>query len=125
LCYAANGPGIERGFYEAAVTASTNVVSGVSIEVQGQAKGEHTDHLAPLEARLASEVAMATTGMKRDDLNEIVKELLKLYEDKLEKPDPGRKYQECFDIHKIAPAQSYLEAYKKSAKSLEDIGIRV
>jgi len=125
LCYAANGPGVEQGFYEAAATASTNAVSGVSMEIQGQAKGAHTDHLGPLEARLASEVALATTGMKRRDLNEIVKDLLKLYEGALEKPDPGKKYQECFDVRKITPEQSYLELYKKSAKTLEDIGIEV
>jgi hypothetical protein len=125
LCYAANGPTVEEGFYEAAATAASNAVSGVSIEVQGQAKGEGVDHLGPLEARLASEVAMVTTGMKRKDLNEIMRNLLRLYEDKLEKPDLGKKYQECFDVRKITPEQNYLETYKRSVKKLEEIGIHI
>ena len=95
------------------------------MEVQGQAKGEGVDHLGPLEPRLASEVAIATTDMKRQDLNEIIKNLLKLYENKLEKPDHGKKYQECFDVHRIVPEQSYMEAYKKSVKKLEEVGISI
>jgi len=125
LCYAANGPSVEEGFYEAAATALANTASGVSLEVQGQAKGEHIDHLGPLEARLASEVAHCTTGMRREELNEIVKDLLKLYEGRLEKPDPGKKYQECFDIHKMTADESYRELYKKAIGTLEDMGIKI
>lgn len=125
LCYAASGPAVEETFYEAAASAATNTVSGASIEIQGLAQGRYADHLGPLEARLAAEVAYAVTGMKREDLNEILKELLKLYEDKLRNPDPGKKYQECFDVRRITPAQGYLELYKKAAKTLGDLGIKL
>ena len=125
LCYAASGPAVEETFYEAAATAATNTVSGASIEIQGQAQGRYADHLGPLEARLAAEVAHAVAGMKREYVNEILKELLKLYEDKLRNPDPGKKYQECFDVRRIRPAQDYVELYKKAARKLGDLGIEI
>jgi hypothetical protein len=124
LSYAAAGPMTEMCFYEIATAITTSVVSGASIEFGGVAKATHVDHFTPMEPRFASEVAHAAAGMTRKEANEIVKKLLKKYENNFDNPPAGKKYEECWDIHRKTPNKEYVDFYKKVKKELSGLGIR-
>jgi len=124
LSYAAAGPMTEMVFYEIAAAITTSVVSGTScFEFGGVAKATHVDHFTPMEPRFSSEVAHAVAGMTRKEANEIVKKLLKKYEGTIENPPVGKKYEECWDIHRKSPNEEYVAFYKQMKRELSDLGI--
>jgi len=61
--------------------------------------------------------------MKREDVNEIVKNLLIRYKDKIADPPLGMKYQECYDVKKRKPSQKCLDIYNSVKEELRDLGI--
>ena len=125
LSYVAAGPMTEMCLYEIAAGVTASVVSGASgIEFGGVAKCTHMDHCTPMEPRLASEVAHAVAGMTRKEANEIVKKLLPHYEGHLDNPPIGKKYEECWDIHRKTPNDEYVTLYQKIKKDLGNLGIR-
>jgi len=124
LSYASAGPTTRMGFYEAAAIAAASVVSGASLEVQGQAKAA-IDHLGPLEPRFAVEIAHAAAGMRRADANDLVRSLLSRYEEEIPNPPEGKKSQECIDIKTGAPVKQYLQLYNEIRKEVEDYGIQL
>jgi len=77
LNYTAAGPCTEMCLYEIAAQRLAAISSGVSIESVGVGKAKHEDYLTPIEPRFAAEIAHATVGMKREDANDIVKDLFK------------------------------------------------
>ena len=109
--------------YEIAAQRLAAVSSGVSIESVGVGKAKHEDYLTPIEPMFAAEVAHTTTGMKREDANEIVKILLPKYVDKVADPPQGLKYQECYDIRTGKPSKKGLEVYAKVKKELKELGL--
>ncbi|MEM4474587.1 MAG: monomethylamine:corrinoid methyltransferase [Candidatus Bathyarchaeia archaeon] len=121
--YTAAGPCTEMCLYEFAAEMITAIVSGVSIETGEVAGGRHEDLLTPIEPMFAAEVALASTGMKRQDANEIVKKLLSKYKDKIANPPLGMKYQECCDIKTGRPSAKCLSIYNKVKKELIDLGL--
>ncbi|MEM2518183.1 MAG: monomethylamine:corrinoid methyltransferase, partial [Candidatus Bathyarchaeia archaeon] len=100
-------------------------VSGVSIETGEVAGGRYEDLLTPIEPMFATEVAMASVGMKRQDANEIVKKLLSKYKDKIANPPLGMKYQECCDIKTGKPSLKCLNIYKRVKEELADLGLKL
>jgi hypothetical protein len=109
----ASGPGTEMCFYEnAARTIATNV-SGGGILAVGLAKNVHTDHLTPWDPKFSVEIALASLGMKRDNANEIVKELLSKYESKIPDAPVGKSFQDLFDMETLEPGDEYRELYHK------------
>jgi len=123
LNYTAAGPCTEMCLYEIAAQRLAAVSSGVSIESVGVGKAKHEDYLTPIEPMFAAEVAHTTTGMKREDANEIVKILLPKYVDKVADPPQGLKYQECYDIRTGKPSKKGLEVYAKVKKELKELGL--
>jgi hypothetical protein len=124
LSYAAAGPMTEMCFYEIATAITTSVVSGASIEFGGVAKATNLDHFTPMEPRWASEVAHAVAGMTRKEANDIVKKLLNKYENNLDNPPVGKKYEECWDIHRKIPNKEYIDLYRKIKKEISGLGIK-
>jgi methylamine--corrinoid protein Co-methyltransferase len=121
--YTAAGPMTEMVYYEIATAVTTTVVSGASIEFGGVAKATHIDHFTPMEPRLASEVAHAVVGMTRKEANRIVKKLLAKYEGDMRNPPLGKKYAECWDIHRKTPNSDYVDFDKRMRKELINLGI--
>lgn len=122
LGYMSSGPTEKMCFYETAAWVIASVVSGASIEAIGMARS-HLDYLSSMEPRLATEVAMSLTGKKRADANDMIKDLLLRYEDKIENAPLGKKYQECFDLKSATPSEEYAKLYKVAEKEMEDSGI--
>ena len=124
LTYTAAGPMTEMIMYEIAAAMVRNVSSGGGITFGGSTKGLKPDHRTPMEPKFASEVAHAVAGMTRTEANEIVKQLLPKYEDKLANPPLGKKFQEAYDWGSIEPCQEYVELYRRIKGELGDLGIK-
>ncbi len=124
LCipYAAAGPATEMIFYEIASDVSSIISSGGSIEAVGL-RGTEVDYSCHLEPLFATEVAKAVTGMTRESVNEIVKELLPKYEERIPKPPKGKRFQECYKKGTIEPTAEYLRLYKRVRKEISEYGI--
>ncbi len=123
LVYVASGPHTEMVFYETAASVIPPIVSGGHIEALGVAKNKHEDYFTPLEAQFAAEVAYSVLGMKREDADTVVKEILKKYIDKIKDAPLGKKFQECYDIKRVKPVKSYVEIYESIKNELGNLGI--
>lgn len=121
--YTAAGPCTEMCLYEFAAEFIAAVASGVSIETGEVAKGRYEDRLTPIEPKFAAEVAYASAGMRRENANEMVKELVSRYRDKIANPPLGMKYQECCDIKTGKPSSKCLAIYSKVKEELRDLGL--
>ncbi|MCP4456490.1 MAG: monomethylamine:corrinoid methyltransferase, partial [Cytophagales bacterium] len=120
----ASGPGTEMSFYENAARTITTCVSGGGILAVGLAKNVQTDHLTPWDPKFSVEIALATLGMKRDDANEIVKELLSKYESKIPDAPVGKRFQELFDMETLEPGNEYRELYHKMRDEMKTYGLK-
>jgi len=120
----ASGPMTEMHFYENAAQVITATVSGGSTEAGSAAKNVLMDHVTPMEPLFASEVAHAVVGMKRNEANEIVNRLLRKYENDLDDPPKGKKFQECYNIGTLEPSREYTELYRKMKNELSDYGLK-
>jgi methylamine--corrinoid protein Co-methyltransferase len=83
----------------------------------------HVNHLTPLECEFNAEVIKASTGMKRDQANEIAKVLIPKYENRLKEPPKGKSVTECYDLKKQKPSKEWLEIYLRVKKELIDLGV--
>jgi methylamine--corrinoid protein Co-methyltransferase len=117
------GPATGMSLYETAAYVAATVASGGSIEATGAAQSTHPDYLSPMEPLFAGEVGHAVAGMPRPDVNDIVLKLLQKYEDKLNAPPLGIKYQDCFDIASRRPGKEALEFYSQAREELAGWGI--
>ena len=120
----AAGPMTEMHFYETAAHVITTIVSGGSIEAGSAAKNVCIDHITPMEPLWASEIAHGVIGMKRTEANEIVKRLLPKYENNLDNPPKGKKYQECYSIKTLEPSREHMELYSNVKKELAGYGLK-
>jgi methylamine--corrinoid protein Co-methyltransferase len=124
LGYTAAGPMTRMVLYETAAWTIANVVCGGNIEFGGVASATHIDRLSPLEPHWSSEVAIASLKLDRQAANEVLKELLKRYEDQLSTPPLGKLYQECFDIDTHTPIPEYDALYHEVKDELEKLGLK-
>jgi len=120
----AAGPMTEMNFYETASQVITCIVSGGSIEAGSAAKNVLIDHITPMEPLWASEVAHAVIGMKRAEASEIVNRLLPKYENNLDNPPKGKKYQECYDVKTSEPGRECIELYRRTKKEFAGYGLK-
>jgi len=122
-CYCAHGPSTKELLYEVACDAMVSSVAGMQTEGVGATGGKVPDHNTGLEVRLMGEVAHATSGMKRENVNEILQKLLPKYEDKLANPDRGKPFKECYDLKTIQPLQEWANKYTAVKEELQTLGI--
>lgn len=78
-----------------------------------------------MEPRVACETGRAATKAhtKRENANEIVKELLKKYENRHGNPPLGKTFQECYDVKRKKPTQEYVDLYRKIKEELRELGV--
>ncbi len=120
--YAA-GPATTMSLYEAAAMAAPSVVSGGNVESGPTARATHLDHLSPMANLFAAEVGRSVVGMSREDVNAIVLQLLGKYEDRLEDPPFGKRYQDCYDMASRRPGPEALAAYRQARAGLTEMGL--
>lgn len=109
--------GSEVSFYSIAATVITNTISGMEgMWLTGAVPG--------IEGRWGGEVARAASGLKVSDGVEIVKTLLKKYEDKAKVGMPSEDHMpKTYDMKTLKPKKEYLELYSKMKKELQDLGL--
>jgi methylamine--corrinoid protein Co-methyltransferase len=76
-----------------------------------------------MNGRWSAQIAHAVVGMKRDEANEIVKQLLTRYEDSLPSAPLGLKFWECYDMKTLKPFKEHEELYANARKELESYGV--
>ena len=121
---AAAGPCTEMCLYEVAASSIVGTVSGIHINNASAAKSQYLDRETGMEARIGCEVGHAATGMKRTDANELLKQLLLKYEQKLENPPLGRRFQECYDVNTVMPTKEHVNIYTQVKKELQELGLQ-
>lgn len=122
--YCAAGPNTKMFMYETAAYLLSVVPSGApAFETSHPAKGVMVDGFTPMESRWNVEMGKAATRIKRDKGNELVNRLLEKYESRIENPPEGSKYQECYDVTKGKPHESYVRLYNEVKEELIQMGI--
>ncbi|MEM3421223.1 MAG: monomethylamine:corrinoid methyltransferase [Candidatus Hadarchaeum sp.] len=125
----AAGPGTEMQMLEIAAIIIDWVASGAAVAGgAGGVRRYKVKHLlgSGLENRWLAEVSYAAAGLKPDDANEIVNELLKKYEDRITKEGGpwGHTFDEIYDVKTVTPRKEFLELYDKVKKEMEDLGLK-
>lgn len=122
-CFASAGPCTDMILYEGA-SVSLSVTSGVSVGpgIVG-ASSREVDRYTGLECRFFSEVSRALASMKREDANELAKELVVKYEDKFRSPPLGKTFNECYDTRKMRPTDEWMKIYQAVKKELKELGL--
>lgn len=115
-------PGTDMQLHEVSANTISMVVSGLNVG-PGVSGSTEPDMGSPLEMKLMGEVAYAAYKLKRKDANDLVKTLLRKYEEKLDKPPEGRRFQECYDPETLKPRTDWLNIYLKIKGELEDLGL--
>jgi methylamine--corrinoid protein Co-methyltransferase len=122
-CYCAHGPSTKELLYEVACNSMVSSVAGMQTEGVGATGGKVPDHNTGLEVRLLGEVAHATAGMKRENVNELLQKLMPKFEEKLINPDRGKPFRECYDLKTIEPLPEWSGMYNEVRNELQELGI--
>lgn len=120
----ASGPGEEMCFYETAAIVTSIVVSGSSLEALGVYKNATVDLQTPQGPEFASEIAHAVPGMGRREANEIVKHLLSIYENRIQHPPMGKRYQESYDLKTGKPFIETQRLYQRVKREIASFGFK-
>ena len=125
--FVASGPCTEMILHVVAANAISAAVSGLQLGPGvGAANTRYQDHASGLETKFMGEIghALAKSGLKRADANEIVRDLSNRYKERLLDPPLGKRFQECYDLHTVKPTEEWLQIYDSVKKELSDYGLR-
>jgi methylamine--corrinoid protein Co-methyltransferase len=120
----ASGPVEEMCFYETAAIVTSLVVSGSSLEALGVYKNATVDLQTPQGPEFASEIAHAVPGMGRKEANDIVKHLLSIYENRINNPPIGKRYQESYDVKTGRPFDDTKRLYQRIKRETASFGFK-
>jgi len=123
-CTAA-GPCTEMVVNEIVAIVAAATVSGADLDLLAVARSKHPEYASGMEARIGAEAGhvVAGQGMKREQVNEIVKQLLAEYEDQIEDAPLGKRFDECYDLTRVQPTQEYLDMYEQCKAKLTKLGM--
>jgi methylamine--corrinoid protein Co-methyltransferase len=122
LGYISAGPMTKQFFFETAAYLAAAVPSGVSAQTTHPARAVLNDHVTPMEMLGSVEINEACVGMSRSEGNELAKQLLKRYEDKIDDAPVGKRYQDCYDVDTGLPSQEYIDLYGEVKEELRAMG---
>jgi len=74
---------------------------------------------------MMGEAAIATAGMKVNDVNDLLDVLVRGYSKHFSKAPQGKRFQDCYNVKKILPSKEYLDVYDDAKKSLVEIGLPI
>jgi len=121
----ASGPCTDMALYEAAAYAIAGTVSGLNLMAVEVAKNKYLDHCSGMEARMAAEAGHAASGMKRQDANELIKRILKKYQDRVKDAPVGKSFRECYDLRTITPSSEYNSIYNSVVMNLKNLAFEI
>ncbi len=118
------GPMTEMLLWESAAVMAAVSCSGASTVLYPRTSGgKYADHLSPLECKFNGEILKASSGLERSQANDIVKQLLPRYEDKLMNPDIGVSFAECYDLDTLTPIPQWQDIYNSVKSEVINLGI--
>jgi methylamine--corrinoid protein Co-methyltransferase len=121
--YPRAGLGTTDLFWEVASGAMVGTCSGLHQHGIGATGGTKTDHTSGLEARFQAEVAHATLGKTREEVNHLVKVCLAKYQSKLAKPDLGKAFPQLYDLETLEPTPEWHGVYLQVKEELVALGL--
>jgi methylamine--corrinoid protein Co-methyltransferase len=120
----AGGPGTKTLLYENAAFTIATTVSGQSmIEASHSAGGAVPRHVSGLDAKICGEVAYAVRGMSREQANDLVQRLHKIYEPELQKKPIGKPFEEVYDVDNVEPTAEWQGMYDEVRNELIKMGL--
>ncbi len=99
--------------------------SGLHVVGCGSVGGKYTDYATGLECRLLSEVSKQSAGIKREDANELVINMLQHYEDKIGGAPIGKPFYELYDVKVVKPSREWISLYSDVMGELRDFGLDI
>jgi methylamine--corrinoid protein Co-methyltransferase len=119
-----SGPVTASLLYEIAAGVGVIAASGASMSTGPRsAGGKLNDHITPLECRFMGEICHAASGISPQHMNEICKELLPKYEDRLKNPDVGKPFQEAYNVDRLEPTAEWEDIYRRVKGEMIKLGI--
>jgi methylamine--corrinoid protein Co-methyltransferase len=110
--------------YENFISAFAPSVAGCAAVTFGvAAKGTLINGTTGMEGKIACEAGFASTGVQREEANEIINNVLALFEDQSADPPAGKMFPECYDVIKVEPTDEYKEIYDEAKKDLREAGV--
>jgi len=123
--YTLSGLGTTELLWEVAAAAIIGAVCGLHQHGVGASVGNQIDHTSGLEARFQAEVAHASLGLSRQEVNGYVLACLSHYEDSLDDPNLGKPFPELYDTEALSPNDEWLEKYDQVRGELSDLGLNM
>jgi len=123
--FTAAGPCTDMVVNEIVAIVAAATVSGADLDALAVARNKHPEYATGMEARIAAEAGhvVAWQGLGRGEVNEIVKQLLTEYEDKIAQAPLGKRFDECYDLARVQPTQEYLDLYEQAKARLSKLGL--
>lgn len=125
VAMAAAGPATDMLFYEFINWAMAASVSGGNVVMGGIARDKYPERVSTLEMRAGAEVAhiVARMGLTRAQVNDIVKEIVVRYENKIPEAPLGKKFSEIYDMQRVTPLPEYTAVLEKIRKEMTELGL--
>lgn len=121
----AGGPGTKTMLYENAAFVAATTVSGQSLmtSCHSSSGGSIPRHASGLDSKICAEVTHSVSGMTRAEVDEIVKQIIPLYIDELDKKPIGKPFEEVYDIDNVEPTPEWQDMYDEVRQELVDFGL--
>lgn len=123
----AAGPGTEMQFWEIAALCIAGLASGRDLFCGGGIRRYKVKPMlgSALENKFHAELGHAAVGIKRDDANELVRQIVQRYEKKVtDDGGPwGYTFGEIYNTRTLTPRQEFQELYDKMRKEMEELGL--
>ena len=124
--YPMAGPCTEMCLLETACQAISDTGSGRELlSGSAAAKGVVQDKTTGMEARVMGEASRAAVGRKISDLNEVIENLVSVYEKNYTNAPEGKSFRECYDVTTVKPTVEYLEVYGRAVDFLREAGLEI
>ena len=126
-CFAASGPCTPMIFDELAAHTVAAVVSGFNINPMAPARNKYPERCSGMEASTCCEIghSVASSGMRLEEANRFVRELLRGYEKRIPQAPLGKTFEECFDRERSMPTDEYRRLYQEAQERWRRIGFSV
>lgn len=123
----AAGPGTEMQLWEVAALVIAGLASGRDLFCGGGIRRYKVRPMlgSALENKFHAELGHAATGIKRGDANELVKQIVGKYQNRITKEGGpwGHTFNEIYDLKTLTPRPRFTELYDRVKNELIDMGI--
>lgn len=123
-CFTSAGPCTDMIFDELCAHTMTAVAAGFNINPMAPARNRYPERCSGMEAEACCEIghAVAKNNLSLEEVNRLVKILLKGYEKNIPDAPLGKTFEECYDTERIVPIPEYTGLFEEAIKRWEKMG---